>query len=63
MGACDVRVTHRGRRPHLTGVVEGVHFFLAIPVRPKDLKQNYFNAIRDLRKTIASVRKRTNSAA
>ncbi len=63
MGARDVRVIHRGRRPHLTGVVAGVHFVLGLHTRPKDIPENFFNALRDLRRTIASIRRRTKTGA
>ena len=57
MGACNVRVIHRGtRRPHLTGAVGDVHFILGLPLRPKDIPQNYFASVRDLRRVITSIR-------
>jgi hypothetical protein len=64
MGASNVRVVHRGtRRPHLTGVVDGTHFILGLPLRPRDLPQNFFASLRDLRRVISTIRKRTNPAA
>lgn len=62
MGARDVRVIHRGRRPHLTGAVDGVHFILGLPLRPKDIPENFFNALRDLRRIVRRIRK-TEAAA
>ena len=57
MGACDVHVSHCGtRRPHLTGVIDGVHFMLALPLRPKDLRRNFFASLRDLRRIIRRIR-------
>lgn len=63
MVAYDVRVRHNGRRPHLTGAVDGVHFMLGLHVRPKDIPENYFNSVRDLKRVIDRIRARTRTAA
>lgn len=64
LGVAQARIVHRGtRRPHLIGVVDGVDILVGLPLRPKDTSRNYFNCLTALRKTVASVRHRTKSAA
>lgn len=63
MGARNVRVIHRGRRPRLIGTVDGIAIILGLPTRPKDIPQNFFNSVRDLRRLVRSIRSNTSPAA
>jgi hypothetical protein len=62
MGVRDPHIVHRARRPHLVGAVDGITFVLAVPLRPKDIPENFFNSLRDLRRIVRSIRSKTTAA-
>ena len=56
MDVRGARIRHSGQRPHLTGEVDGIQIVLGLPLRPKDIPQNFWNCTRNLRRIVFTIR-------